>query len=109
MPNYLIKSLQVQLLSGEVATADGEWIYVGDFDAWTVIVTGITTATIQLWVSNVPSDSSEHSNREIKLGADITADGLREMAIGENYAWLRAKVSAWTSGTIFVDFHGFKE
>lgn len=103
------KSIQAALLDSVSAVTDGEWIYIGDFDAWTLVVTGITTATVQVWVSNVPQDSSEQSNQEIQLGANITADGLREMGATERYAWLRVKVSAHTAGSINADLNLYKQ
>ena len=56
-----------------------------------LIVSGITTATIKVEVSH---DDITYE----QLGADITADGAT--TIDTPAIYLRARISAWTSGTI---------
>ena len=62
-----------------------------------MVVRGITVATIQIEGSN---DGTNFK----KIGSDITADGVTEINVYVRQ--IRAKISAWTSGTVSVDYAG---
>lgn len=61
----------------------------------TLMVSGITTATIKVEVSH---DGTTY----VQLGVDITADGAT--TIDTPVMYLRARISAYTSGTIYARF-----
>lgn len=89
-----------QVLSGVTAVNDGvwvEWVTSSSDAEGSVVVTGITTATVQVRVSNsitLPANSYHG----IQLGPDITQDD--GMLITGRFRWVKVMVSAYTSGTI---------
>lgn len=90
----------LNLLDGVVATGPGPWRMAAGIQSPTIQVSGITTATIQVEVSN---DKGDPTNVD-QDGANITADGVQTITAG--YRWVRANVSVWTSGTISARLSG---
>lgn len=82
-----------QLLTGATATGAGIATSL-DSGRFSVQIAGITTATVKVQVSN---DGSNWHDL-----ATATADGIYSNADGCPYAYVRANVSAYTSGTINV-------
>jgi len=84
------------LLDGVAATSNGEWFDVSGFSAFSVQISGITTATVKVCVSNKPTqpDATDHG---IEKGS-LTADGSVEIIC--SYRWIKARISAWTTGSI---------
>lgn len=91
--------LEATLLNGVTATGNGEWFDVAGFHPCSFQISGITVATVQFRGSNAPTKPADASD-EFKLGSDVTADAL--VALDAPVRWIKAKVSAYTSGTIFV-------
>lgn len=92
---------KAQLVASAVATGNGEWINIEGLAPFSIHVSGITTATVQVRGSDkatIPANTAH----EIQLGSDITADGLYEYTVPVR--WIKAMVSAWTTGTIIVEF-----
>jgi hypothetical protein len=85
------------MVDNKATTTTGHWIDWRGYAQGTLHVTGITTATLQVYVSNaatVPADGTD----AIQLGSNITANGVSTI-VGP-YRWVKVKVSSWTSGTI---------
>jgi hypothetical protein len=81
-------------LTGAVATGAGK-AFNPQTSAVTLLVQGITTATVVLQVS---MDGTTYTT----IGAGVTADGA--IIIDTPYKYVRANVTAWTSGTINAFF-----
>ena len=94
--------LNALLLDAVTATGNGEWVDASGFYILTFDVVGITTATVDLRYSNAPTRPSNASHeRQIE---DMTADGL--VVVSFPVRWVKARVSAYTSGTISVYLTG---
>lgn len=89
------------LQDGTAAVDNGVWIDTEEHRLAGVLdISGITVATVQIFGSNAfkkPADATDGR----KIGGDIIADALLE--IGALPRWVKAKISAWTSGTILAD------
>ena len=88
--------LEATLLTGVVAVDVGSWLDVSGYTKCTVIITGITTATVVVNVSNSvanPGDANHHAEE-----GNVTADG--KILVDGPVRWIKARVSVWTSGTI---------
>jgi len=97
LADALTNRQQALLLENRTATATGPAIDTSKIRKGSVVVRGITVATVQIEGSN------DGTNFE-KIGADITADATVEI---NTYAKnIRAVISAYTTGTIFVDYAG---
>lgn len=90
-------SIEAPLLSAVVAITTGEKMAIGGINKWAVQVQGITDATVQI-------ETSIDGTNFVKIGSDIIADGIAQVNI--NVKFVRAKVSAWVSGSITVTFFG---
>ena len=89
-----------QLLTNIAATSNGQWVAIEGLNPFTIHVTGITTATAELRVSNnstKPLDTA-HEVAYPTAGASLTADGM--WAIIDPVRWVKVRISAYTSGTI---------
>ncbi len=86
-----------KLIEGSAATDDGAWVDVRGFRHFSLDVSGITTATVQLRGSNATTKPANNTHGR-QIGADITADGLVSAEIPVR--WMKARVSAYTSGTV---------
>ncbi len=90
------------LLDGVGAVAEGEYINTEGLATFTIDVSGITTATVNIWGSNDaahPTDSGEE--RELD---SIIADEL--LSFTGPISWVKARCSAWTAGTITAILKG---
>jgi len=87
------------LTDAAVATGNGVWVEVDPFSRdLSIHVDGITTATVIIGGSSestVPANSAHGDPL-----ATVTADG--HFALSNPPRWIKARVSAWTSGTISV-------
>lgn len=90
-------NLDAQLLTDVVATTNGEWIGLDGFYPCTIHISGITTATVQVRVSNSPTRPAD-AVHEAQAGFDIVADQL--VTIDYPVRWVKCRISAWTAGTI---------
>ena len=100
-----IDELAYLLQDAATATSNGVWVEAKKFLASSIHVTGITNATVQIYGANTrtkPADATDH----IKIGSDITADGI--VSIAYPVRWLKAKISAYVSGTISAVVQGAK-
>lgn len=96
-------ALTGKLLDGVAALDDGEWVDVENYAPLSFHISGIGTATVELRGSNAASKPANGAH-EIKLGSDITADGIRTLTAP--IRWVKARITAHSSGTITVDFLG---
>jgi hypothetical protein len=101
------KSEQFGLLAGATSNQTGEWLYIGDWDDWTLVITGLGSGKIEVWVSNVQADSDQMSNREVQLDSDVTTSTVFKPS-NTRFAFVRVKLTSHVSGTVYVDFHGYK-
>lgn len=88
--------------TGATATDDGDWIRVDNIDGGTVHIYG-GVGSVSLHGSNeddAPANSDD--------GAEIQSATATEdaVAIAVPYKWMKAKVTAYTSGTILADYLG---
>lgn len=79
------------------STAAGKWVEVRGYKNFTLDVSGITTATIQLRGSNAKTKPSDTDDGR-QVGANVTADGITNFEF--SLRWAKAIVSAFTTGTI---------
>ncbi len=94
--------LQARLLDAVVATGDGEWINVAGFHPLSFQISGITVATLELDGSNAPTRPL-NSVHGFYL-AQPTGDGAVDVDMPVE--WVKARCTAYTSGTITVDMVG---
>lgn len=92
-------TVNATLLNAVTATGDGEWMNIEGFHPLSFHVKGITTASVQIRGSNAPTKPANASD-ELQLGSTVTADAL--VSLDAPVKWIKAKVSAYTSGTISV-------
>ncbi len=91
------------LLDDATGTTPGVWVDVHGFKDKTIHVSGVTTATLQVYGSNtplIPANATDH----IQLGSNITADSI--VSITTPVRWMKVKVAAHTTGTIDAYFFG---
>lgn len=94
-----------RLLTDQGATTDGVWASVKGIQPMAVMITGITTATVEIDGSNAPTQPANNTHG-IKLNTlDITSNQI--VAIDLPVAWLKVRVTAWTSGTINAYLVGY--
>ena len=98
-------SVEGVLFTGAVAINDGEWVDVRGISPMSIHVAGITTATVQIRGSNAAAAPANNTHG-VPIGADITADGMAAVTTPMN--WLKARVSAWTTGTISATLAGHR-
>lgn len=91
---------RVQLTESAVATENGEWVNIEGLAPFSIHVSGITTGTVQIRISNDATKPAD-ATHDIQLGSDITADGMTENTIPVR--WIKSRVSAWTTGTFIVE------
>ena len=95
--------VNAQLLTNVVAISDGEWVGVDGFYPFTVHIAGITTATVQVRVSNLPTRPAD-AVHEAQAGFDVIADQV--VVVDYPIRWVKCRVSAWTAGTINAYLYG---
>jgi hypothetical protein len=85
------------LLASATAATDGEWVAIDGVRPFSVEITGITVATVQLRGSSA-SPCPANSSHGLQLGSDVTTDTLVQVDV--NVRCLKARISSYTSGTI---------
>lgn len=104
-PVDLYRQIRVsaQLLTNATATGNGVWMDANGLNRFLIIVRGITTATVEISISNDLTEplATDHG---VILGAPITADGFLQADVTAR--WVKARVSAYTSGTINAVLQG---
>lgn len=103
----VVKSLGVQtvdahLIDDAVATGNGEWIDARGLTNYSFHTSGITTGTVVYSGSNAATKPAA-ATHGIALGS-VTADGIDTFTTPVR--WLKARVSAWTTGTFVTYLHG---
>lgn len=91
-----------RLLDAIAAVDDGVWVEVKGFPRGTVHVSGITTATVEIRGSNAVNKPANTAH-EVQIGSNITTDSL--VAIDSPVRWIKARISAHTTGTISANLH----
>jgi hypothetical protein len=90
--------MRATLITAAVGTGNGEWIDTSGMTNMSIHITGITTATVEVDGSNEPTKPAD-ATHGIKLnGVDITANQMFTITVPQR--WVKARVTAWTSGTI---------
>lgn len=95
-------TIQATLLDAVTATNVGTWVDCSGVYLLTVEVTGITTATVDLRGSNLltrPNDVQDEVQIE-----DVTENSI--IVVPFPIRWIKAAVSAYTSGTISAYLYG---
>ena len=90
---------EVILLNGVIAVTDGEWFAVDGASPVTIHIKGITNATVSVHGANTDVQPA-NSSHEIQLTVNIKKDDL--VIIDVPVKWIKVRVSAYTSGTIFA-------
>ena len=93
-------ALTSRLLAAVVAVDVGEWIDTLGYSPHHFEITGITVGTVKIHGSLAPTKPA-NAVHGFQIGADATADG--QVVNADPIRWVKARVSAWTSGTINVD------
>ena len=94
--------MEATLLNGAVATGTGEWIDVSGFHEFTIDISGIIAATVDIRCSNDPTRPADATDgRQIQA---VTSDA--SVVIVFPVHWLKARVSGYTSGTIYAYLYG---
>lgn len=96
---YAREFKQWKLIDAAAATDNGVWIDTAQFGDGDIEVTISGTATVQIRGSSAPTipANASHVNQ---IGSDVTASGDYDMIRAPR--WLKARVSAWSSGTVNV-------
>jgi len=92
------KLLEVTLLNGVTGTNSGTWVDITSWNRLSVHVKGIETATVQIHGSCEPSKPSDATDGIVL--SSLTADGI--YSTNAKLKWIKAKVSSYTSGTIYA-------
>lgn len=88
------------LLDAAAATTNGVWWNIGGLRPLVIVVSGTFVGTVQLYVSNSPTKPSDSDNTQAQLDGDITSP--TSITSDNGYQWVKARVSAYTSGSIDV-------
>lgn len=97
-----LQGVGYKLLDGASAVLDGPWCDVRALRAGSVEIFGTFVGTVTLRGSN--SDIAPSSGYEGSIiGSALTAPAL--VSIGMPIRWIKADVTAYTSGNISVFFH----
>lgn len=91
-----------QLLDGANATESGTWIRTETLKAASVEIYGTFSGTVQLRGTNQLNPAS--SDDGFQFGSNITAPGQAVLTMP--CRWVKAKVTAYTSGSISAILHG---
>src|SRR5215207_171147 len=94
--------LRAVALNAVVATGDNDWVDVSGCRNFSLHVTGITTATVVVTGSNALTAPAT-STHGIEI-ATVTANAL--VTVGYPVHWVKARCTAWTSGTVSVFLEG---
>lgn len=89
-----------ELIDDAEATADGVWLDVGRYAKASIQIAGITTATVDIRGSNAEAKPADNTHGTI-IGSAVTADTFA--SVDPLPRWIKARVTAWTSGTVRVD------
>jgi len=90
------------LLDAVVAIGDGEWIDVSGLRTSSVHAILAGTATVLVRGSNEPTRPANNTHGFSLQTHTATGGGIIEVPCN----WLKAYVSAWTSGAVTVYFYG---
>ena len=93
-------ALVSQLLTAVVAVDIGDWIDTLHYAPMSFHILGISTATVKIHGSNETTKPANAAHG-FQIGSDITVDQKSIEYVGP-IRWVKARVSAWTSGTINV-------
>jgi len=88
----------IKLIDAKSATDNGVWVDCRRYDQASIHVSGITTATVIINASNAASFPG-NSSHEVQR-ASLSADG--EIIYEVLPAFIKARISAWTSGATSV-------
>ena len=86
---------RAQLLDDVESTSNGEWVNIQGYPRTSIHVVIATTATVQVRASNeaAPANSDDGG-----LVEQVTASGFVQLPTPAR--WIKAKISAHTSGTV---------
>ena len=98
-------AIEATLLDAVGAVDNGSWTDVENYGPFSIHVKGITTASVEIRISNDPTLPLDTAH-EILEGAAISADGVVEVT--KRVKWIKTRIATWTSGTIstFLIGHG---
>jgi hypothetical protein len=89
------------LLNAATSTTNGEWVEIAGYQG-TVHITGITTATVEVDVSNEPSKPL-NTTHGITLSS-VTANA--GVVVNSAWRWIKVRCTSYTSGTISAYWEG---
>lgn len=89
--------LEIVFLDAVTATDNGKWFRLDPLSNISIDISGITTATVQIFGSNASTQPSDATDGR-QIGFDVTSDSI--VSITTPIKYLKVKVSAYTSGTI---------
>lgn len=95
-----------ELLADIGATSTGAWADTRVYgDKGVLDISGITTATLQVYGSNDETQPADASDGR-QIGSDIIADAIFDL--GTLPSFVKVKISAWTSGTIRANLKAYR-
>lgn len=92
-------ALHIKLIDAAVAVTDGVWMDTGQYENTRIEISGITTGTVEIRGSNAAAKPLNTAHGTI-IGTAFTADGYSEILVLPR--WIKARVTAWTTGTFDV-------
>lgn len=106
---YSVGKRQVRgkLLEAQAATTNGTWYPLNGVHPVSFAVNGAGAAfvgTVQLMFSNDQTKPPDSDNSQTQIGGNLTTPTSIE--IDQPYQWVKARVSAYTSGNITVSVLG---
>ena len=99
--------LHEALLTSQSAATAGRWVDTFGMHPFSVTVSGSFVGTVKILVSNAPTKPSDSETNHPQLGSDITAP--EAVSADLPFRWVKAQVSAYTSGSVSAAFLGVTE
>jgi hypothetical protein len=95
-----------KLLDGQAATTNGVWVDTRLFSVGSVEISGTFVGTVEIHATNLPNPQA--TDNGIAIGT-ISAPGFVALVQGGvpiRSRYVKAKVTAYTSGSINANYHG---
>lgn len=93
------------LVESAVGTTTGTWLRLEGKYPCSVTAEGTFVGTVQVFASNQETKPADADSARLKIGEDIV-DGSGSAIINGPYLWIKAAVTAYSSGTINVFLYG---
>jgi hypothetical protein len=95
-----------KLLDGQAATTSGVWVDTRLFSSGSVEISGTFVGTVEIHATNLPSPLSSDNGTVIGTTSSPGFVALVQSGISVRSRYVKAKVTAYTSGSINANYHG---